>query len=1183
MRVGITFNPNTQLYYSGANQTAHLLAELCRILGYDVVMVDYTNSEIAMVEQLYRIRDLDLLLDIDGVTSESARQPAAKKTVVFLRTFLQFAELDAQLYIESPYVPRSMKWVSEIWCWDVLNPVETIPSIQTMFPCPIVRVPFIWSYSSVMNNPSDVYTFIPENTFTVHIAEKNTDNSSSSILPIVAIRELHRTHSCVYKVHNMEQLKENKFLKENVLQTIQFDTLPASFAEKAPFHQWMQNDIILSHSRFTPLRIGLLTAIWLQIPLVHNSPFLRDFHPSLQETYYEGNSIQGISHALSKAMHHYSPCDRSAFESISPRAKRDQWSHIFDSLFSRKQTIVSPLSFNQPLIIAFDDMWPGFNYDTNFIMDALRHEEPTRVFKGMLYASTVKPHLLIFGPYSEGWKKVTDVPKVYFSGENWQHPTDPSISLYLSSASVEDGLHMRVPTWMHFIDWYSNAKEVPMNQEDNPIRMPLHFAMTSHPIPYDKREKFCAFVVSNPICPIRNDAFRRLNQYKAVSSGGAYENNIGGQLHLKYPGGGCGDISKHHFFAAHKFTISFENSQSPGYLTEKLLHAKMAGCVPLYWGDVTTDFNPNSFINLSNMGSAESIVDIVKKVESHPEMCVQIASTPPLDESRKQIALQTLSAMSKRLIQLATEPVSFLPKTVIDATYLINLDVRKDRLDTFITAHPTMKFTRISAVYGKKLQMSDTLYDLCKHNLFQWKKSVIACALSHISVWNTIVQNNATYTLVVEDDVRLVPGWNEKVNDIPQDADLLYLGGVLPANRHMLPSVLERVNEYWSRITPNTCFTKEPSPQFHFCAYSYILTKRGAQKLLDYLMYSNDKVCIPVDHLIGHPVIGLTKYVANQLLSGCFQEEDAEYTQAQFNELLTEKKFDSDIYNYTECFDVSTYHKNIKTENMTVYYMAEKPELYEQTWLQDMFQRTFEWKPVTAYKEPGWCLVQRPYLDQWVEFMTDCETKRIPFYALHVSDEFASDPINWYTYSMCKKVVRNYIRADLPLSEEERSKISVIPLGYHHKATTSLSIQDRKLVWSFHGTDWFDRATQLRACTPYTPHHCKLVSSWNDPNKTKANEYMMHLGNSRFCPIVRGNNQETFRIYEALEAGTLPIAMEPNEYTKWIDLYLHLSDLYDWTNPATMGTTISEQVQQEVINRWISWKEQVQIVLKSSV
>jgi GR25 family glycosyltransferase involved in LPS biosynthesis len=321
------------------------------------------------------------------------------------------------------------------------------------------------------------------------------------------------------------------------------------------------------------------------------------------------------------------------------------------------------------------------------------------------------------------------------------------------------------------------------------------------------------------------------------------------------------------------------------------------------------------------MTDASKIVDIMKKLEANPAMCEKIAATPLLNEQKKLAALQTISAMSKRLLQLATQKQQQTQPTVlaIDKTYMINLDTRSDRLESFRKTHPDIPFTRISAVYGKTLQMSDTLYKLCKHNTFQWKKSVIACGLSHISVWNKIVQGDATYTLIIEDDVRFSPDWRLYIKDIPADADLLYLGGALPSNRCVLPDALEKVNEYWSKIKPNLFFSREPLPLFHFCAYSYLLTKRGAQKLLDYLEHSVDKFCIPVDHLIGHPLIGLTKYVANTLLTTCFQEEDQQYNTAEFNELQTEKKFDSDIYNYTECFDVS----------VTIYYLSnDTPILY---------------------------------------------------------------------------------------------------------------------------------------------------------------------------------------------------------------------------------------------------------------
>jgi hypothetical protein len=1223
VRIGITYNPNTPLFYSGANQTALLFAEL--FSQHTVILVDYTDgdktwwddfpndypydSTMITLSKLHQTRDLDFLLDIDGCVPEASRQRSSKKTIVFLRTFLQFTEMDSQLYIESPYVQRSMGGVDEIWCWDILNPPETIPSIQTMFPCPIYRVPFTWS-PTVVSHYAKAYSWNPlepltDHPLTVHVAEKNTNNTSSSVLPLVAIRELHSVIAATYSIHNMDHIKENKFLKENVLTNIEFDKLPIQFVEKEPFYQWTSNDILLSHSRFIPLRLGLLNALWLGIPLIHNSPFLRDFHPVLKDMYYEGNSITEMIEVFQRFLKNPIRTDfREALSVFSVSARQTEWAQIcnmFNETIEIKQTQLETEHVHNltNLLIAFDDMWPGFNYNNNFIMDALRHEYPHTQLTGQKYDGTPH-HLLIFGPYSEGWKKIPkntikNIPKVYFSGENWPHPTDPSISLYLSSQQQEDVTHMRIPTWMHFIDWFSNEKTLPTNQEDNPIRLPLHYATQTHPISFQDRQKFCAFVVSNPICQIRNDAFQLLHSYKPVSSGGAYQNNIGGQLHLKYPGGGCGDISKHHFFAEHQFTLSFENSQSPGYVTEKLLHAKMAGCLPLYWGSHETDFDPHSFINLSHMGAPSRIIEIVKHLETNPKMCAKIAATPLLDEQRKQTSLAMISVMAQRLMQLIqlqfvqpertqtelTQP-HLKENQIIDKVYLINLDSRPDRLQTFIE-HSSIPFTRISAIDGKTLKMSEPLYHLCKKNLFQWKKSVIACALSHMSVWNKIVKDNATYTLILEDDMRFKPDW--QIKNIPEDADLLYLGGVLPTNRIVYSDILEKVNDCWSKIKPNTYFTKEPTTQFHFCAYSYILTKRGAQKLLDYLQHSEDKLCLPCDHLISHPAIGLTKYVTTELQTFCFQEEDSTYNYSEFNDLHTEKKFDSDIYNNTECFseaDLSVYQvkdsKDSKeSKSITLFYKGEKPDLYEMTWLQDMFQKTIELVPesdsLTMLNQ--WFLVQRPYCEQWNMTFSRYQKEGIPFNVLHLSDEFGTDNTYFYSFSSCKKVIRNYLRTDTSQLE----KVITIPLGYHHKSTTIQPIQDRTLVWSFHGTDWFNRGEQLKQFMSYTPYHCHLQPQWNDPSKTKKQDYLAHLGNSKFCPILKGNNMETFRLYEALEAGTLPISVEKNAYTDWIDKHMNLSELYNWTNP-NMERLITEPIQKEVMKRWAQWKKELQQICK---
>ena len=895
-RVGISYRPNDPLFYSGLNQTSLLLVELFTLLEVDVVLVDSSNSDTkwwpdypmrVSTANLYETKQLDLLIDIDGLIHPDARDAASQKTIVFLRTFLQFTEMDASVYIETPYVARSMKNVHEIWCWDLLNPEKTIPSIQTLFPCPIRRVPFIWSptVADHYSKSQSAVSTATQTTWRVHVAEKNKENTSSSIIPLVAIKELchKKVLDATYLIHNMDVIKDNRFLKENVLDNIESAKLPLEMAPKEPFHSWLtDHSILFSHSRFTPLRIGLLNAVWMGLPVIHNSPVLRDLHPTLRKMFYVGNEISGICTAFSTfvgAPGSFCTALPDIRSSILAHynifAHREEWKVIIDQTFVTPTSVCAPLSIDQ-LIVSFSDMWPGFNYDSNFITDALRNHlgKPVR---GCMYDPSVSPHLILCGPYSESWKNITSsAPKVFFTAEHWTAPS--GFDLYLTSSREEDEKHFRLPVWMTFIDWFSGSTTLPIHTDDNPIRLPVHFATTPHPIGYDERNAFCGFVVTNPICTFRNETFHAVNAYKPVDSGGALYNNIGGPLALKYPGGGCGDLSKHAFFTGHRFSISFENAQVPGYITEKVLHAKMAGCVPIYWGDANTDtdFAPNSFLNLSALTNPDKVVDVIKKLEANPAMCSAIASTPILDATKKEKALGLLTRMCQRLVSLVSAdktPTAHVAPTIvpldtkiegIEKTYVINLDTRPDRWKKLMDAEPYLEslVERVPGVNGKTLEMNPLIYKLFDKNEFQWKKSIIGCNMSHISVWSKIaVATEGNYFLVLEDDVRFQKGWMDQwkqyMAHIPVDADLLYLGGVLPPNKSALPLASQKYNDYWSFIQPNTLFSPVPVPVFHFCAYSYILTRAGAQKLMAYMFESEKKSFTVSDHLLGHPSVGL--------------------------------------------------------------------------------------------------------------------------------------------------------------------------------------------------------------------------------------------------------------------------------------------------------------------------------------
>jgi GR25 family glycosyltransferase involved in LPS biosynthesis len=1311
MKIGIPFSSSADLRLSGANQTAVLLGEIMLALGHAVTFIDCAahswwtdvpRIEGTVVTSLYDAEGLDVLLDVDGKVAPEQRK-MANQTIVFLRSFVQFMEMDAAVYPEVPYVPRSMKGVSEIWCWDLLNPVETIPSIQTLFPCPIRRVPFVWS-SSITDWMSGramapIGSTDPSQ-WIIHVAEKNNHNTSSVVLPLVAIRELTLKNAlpAKYVCHHVDAILQNRFLKENVLDNLQAHSLPVIFAPTEPFANWLQepHHALFSHTRFLPLRTSLIQAVWMGLPLIHNSPVLRDLHPVLAKTYYKGNHIQGIMDAF-QWLHTNTGEWYAAQEDLRRAIGRtwgllvhvDAWRSLTQTAFSlvapaAPAVPVAPaaapvapvamekhVAFAEPLtetrviparsapsalsetVIGFSDMWPGFNTNSNFIMDALR-QESSHLFRGVPWSAGMEVHLLIAGPFGTSWKGCT-APLVFFTAESHPAPEDERFRLFLTSSVKEDDTHMRIPTWMTFIDWYSGATVLPLDSQDNPIRLPLHFATHAHPVPFEARSAFCAFVVSNPTCAMRNEAFQALHAYRPVTSGGALFNNIGGPLALKYPGGGSGDLSKHHFFSQHQFSLSFENAQQEGYITEKVLHAKMAGCVPLYWGANTdSDFAPNAILNLSRLGSASQIVDVVRQLEANPAVCAAIAATPLLNEEKKEKALAILKAMSQRLLALlfpapaapSVSPVAVSPAAVppavpsafplkrINKTFVINLDTRRDRWDSLVAAEPLLApfLTRLPAVHGKTMTLNPFLYRLFEHNRYQWKKSVMACFLSHMSAWSAILQEKEEgYYLILEDDVRFRPGWQESwaacAASIPADADLLYLGGVLPPNLPALPLASESVNDHWCRIKPNTLFSPVLAPVFHFCAYSYALTKRGAQRLLTYLTQSDARCSVECDHLIGHSAVGLVKYITRPLLTYCYQESDPTYVNAAFNEIIQAHSFDSDIQNNSECFTetdlapfrvpavvpaavasevpaavasevpavasevpaaVASEVPAVEKSSLTVYYDSNLHpgtfQIYEQKWLEDMMSTPLTILPcheemIDTVPSASWFIVQRPHSARWNTRFQQMNQKGRDFYVLHLSDEFANDCIDFYSLPHCKGVIRNYTRADIP----PLPHLLTIPLGYHYPYTETVApFSNRELLWSFHGTNWCDRKTQLERLANCVPYNCLLLPSWNHSAMTNEKDYMNLMGKTKFCPVLRGNNMETFRLYEALEAGCVPVCMETDPFLDRVDRELDLTSLYAWKDPvATISSPFQAGIQQEVLRRWTAWKERVRVAVRA--
>ena len=216
--------------------------------------------------------------------------------------------------------------------------------------------------------------------------------------------------------------------------------------------------------------------------------------------------------------------------------------------------------------------------------------------------------------------------------------------------------------------------------------------------------------------------------------------------------------------------------------------------------------------------------------------------------------------------------------------------------------------------------------------------------------------------------------------------------------------------------------------------------------------------------------------------------------------------------------------------------------------------------------------------------------KGLKFYILHLSDEYVGDAINFYELEGCLGVVRMYNRDDIPSAV--KSKVLTIPLGYHWtleagsddplNKTPRLPFREKN--WSFFGTDWKDRRSLLSPLGINQPYTCYMVESWDSDKKIQRKEYISTLLDSLFVPCPPGLNPETFRLYEALECGCIPLYVKQgpsDSYANWLQEELGLLPVSNWQEAsALLGHFIKEKEIMEnyrgsLLNRWISWKRRL--------
>jgi hypothetical protein len=243
--------------------------------------------------------------------------------------------------------------------------------------------------------------------------------------------------------------------------------------------------------------------------------------------------------------------------------------------------------------IYFEDFWPGFDIENNFITKILHREYDVIIDNN--------PDYLFFSVFDYNHLKYRNCIKIFYSAENMEpdfNLCDYAIAFQHLNAGDR---YIRYPL---FID--SRFEKIEEKQFDPEKAL---------------NRKFCNFIYSNWKWsdPVREIFFKKLSKYRKVDSGGHYLNNIGGPV-----------ANKIEFIKDYKFTIAFENSSLSGYTTEKLVEPMIVNSMPVYWGnpDVHLDFNKESIIFVNDYATLDAAVEEVIRLDKDESAYLEKLSKP---------------------------------------------------------------------------------------------------------------------------------------------------------------------------------------------------------------------------------------------------------------------------------------------------------------------------------------------------------------------------------------------------------------------------------------------------------------------------------------------------------------------------------------------------------------------------
>lgn len=290
--------------------------------------------------------------------------------------------------------------------------------------------------------------------------------------------------------------------------------------------------------------------------------------------------------------------------------------------------------------------------------------------------------------------------------------------------------------------------------------------------------------------------------------------------------------------------------------------------------------------------------------------------------------------------------------------------------------------------------------------------------------------------------------------------------------------------------------------------------------------------------------------------------------------------------------------------SLTILSSYNSKKMWERDWLNfilSKYSRNIEWTVDLANAEiPQKIIFIGGDEDRSNEFIQKIRHSGAFYGVIQLSDETLAADNGYLADEKCFFLARNYINP----KSYNNEKCITFGLGYRSGFNAGnvkkKQSSKRNFIWNFIGTVHAgNRVFALKSFETLQPHFVHGTSNFNSADYLPIDQYADIIRDSVFTLCPMGHvNIDTFRIYEALEGGSIPVVLRSAPHLNAQPSYWHILFKGDtkfpfiiansWTEARAIADKIINEnqydfLQDECHKFWTRWKDNWKNVIQDNV